>query len=52
MAQSDTAGQQLLSRLEGRKCEFCSDGTLVRGIFKGNAAVICEECDTPAAQSW
>lgn len=51
MAQTET-GQQLLVRLEGRACAFCDDGTLERDEYKGNNAVVCDECGTPTVQSW
>jgi hypothetical protein len=42
----------VLSVLEGNPCTFCGDGTLVRSSYKGNAAVICDDCRTPGAQMW
>ncbi len=33
--------------LVGQSCAHCESGELVRGSFKGNVAVVCEECDAP-----
>lgn len=38
--------------LRGTTCSFCQDGTLVAGEYKGNDAMICESCETPAVQLW
>lgn len=43
---------KLLSLLEGRSCNHCSDGTLERGNFKDNRAVLCDTCETPRVQVW
>lgn len=42
----------VLEQLEHHSCEFCSDGSLVRATFKGNDAVVCDCCGTPAVQFW
>lgn len=42
----------LLEQLEHCSCKFCSDGALVRATFKGNDAVVCDCCGTPAVQLW
>lgn len=42
----------VLAALEGDACSFCDAGTLVRGEYKGNAAVVCDDCQTPGAQLW
>ncbi|MDQ2049980.1 HVO_A0556 family zinc finger protein [Natronolimnohabitans sp. A-GB9] len=46
------ADRQLLAALEGQACPYCTDGTLERGIYKDNQAVVCESCDTPRVQLW
>ncbi|WMT07495.1 hypothetical protein NP511_00480 [Natrinema thermotolerans] len=33
-------------------CTYCEANALVRDTYKGNAAVVCEDCGTPAAQFW
>ncbi|WP_338042913.1 HVO_A0556 family zinc finger protein [Natrinema gari] len=43
---------KLIDELTGRPCSFCDDGSLMSGSYKGNRAVICEGCETPAAQLW
>ena len=43
---------KLVEQLTGQPCAFCDDGTLTSGRYKGNKAVICEGCETPAAQLW
>jgi len=42
----------LLDGLAGDDCRWCATGTLARREFKGDAAVVCENCDTPAARVW
>ena len=49
---SAAVGHPVLAALEGNACSFCDTGTLVRDCYKGNAAVICDECQTPGAQVW
>lgn len=44
----------ILHDLEGEDCpsdEQCS-GTLKRGTYKGDEAVICEDCETPVVRLW
>lgn len=52
MAKSQSAGRQMLSLLEGRSCGFCDGGALERAEYKGNEAVVCDQCGTPRAQLW
>ncbi|EFW93245.1 hypothetical protein ZOD2009_05257 [Haladaptatus paucihalophilus DX253] len=47
-----TTEQGVIGRLEGEECHWCSDGELVRDTYKGNEAVVCDTCETPAAQIW
>lgn len=47
-----SAQGDLLARLEGRPCNHCEDGTLERSVYKGNGAVVCDECEMPHAQLW
>ncbi|WP_174811821.1 HVO_A0556 family zinc finger protein [Salinadaptatus halalkaliphilus] len=44
--------RRLLDVLEERPCSFCETGTLERGLYKGNNAVVCDNCGTPRAQLW
>lgn len=49
----DTDERKLMAILEGRSCPHCEgDGTLERGEYKGNTAVICDGCETPRVQVW
>ncbi|EMA40228.1 HVO_A0556 family zinc finger protein [Halobiforma nitratireducens] len=49
---SDDRGT-VLAALEGRSCPHCDgDGTLERGEYKGNEAVLCDGCETPRVQVW
>ncbi|WP_191967162.1 MULTISPECIES: HVO_A0556 family zinc finger protein [Haloferax] len=41
----------LLNRLDEDNCSFC-DGDLVVSTYKGNDAVVCDECGTPTIQLW
>ncbi|MFC6768686.1 HVO_A0556 family zinc finger protein [Natrinema soli] len=45
-------GETLLSRLEGNSCPQCTAGTLERGTYKDNVAVVCPACETPQVQLW
>ncbi|WP_459808223.1 HVO_A0556 family zinc finger protein [Halopiger thermotolerans] len=42
----------VIEGLEGSQCSFCNDGQLVQERYKGNTAVVCENCHTPNAQVW
>lgn len=41
-----------LAQLEQDSCAFCAGGTLVRERYRGNDAVVCDQCGTPAMQLW
>jgi len=49
---SPETSESLLATLVGDDCRWCADGTLERGEFKGDDAVVCDECGTPAARVW
>ncbi|UPV75209.1 hypothetical protein M0R89_03850 [Halorussus limi] len=49
---SQDASTPVLAALVGDECSWCAAGTLAREEFKGDAAVVCEECGTPAARVW
>ena len=49
---STAVGDSVLAALEGKTCSYCNTGTLARGEYKGNAAVVCDDCRTPTAQLW
>lgn len=42
----------LLSRLDGTSCPHCTGGTLERGTYKDNEAIVCPTCGTPQVQLW
>lgn len=44
--------RRLFEQLADQECGFCSGGSLVRAQFRGNDAVVCEECGTPAVRLW
>ena len=49
MQDVDTRGHgHLLSTLVGSGCQWCPSGRLRRDEFKGQTALVCEECGTPA----
>ncbi|WP_175607220.1 HVO_A0556 family zinc finger protein [Natrinema saccharevitans] len=52
LTNDETGTYPVLEALEGERCSFCDRGRLVRGSYKGNAAVICDTCETPGAQLW
>ncbi|MFC4447500.1 MULTISPECIES: HVO_A0556 family zinc finger protein [Halorussus] len=49
---SEDAAEPLLVTLAGDDCRWCASGTLAREQFKGDDAVVCEDCGTPAARVW
>lgn len=49
---SQDASESLLATLVGGDCRWCATGTLAREEFKGDAAVVCENCGTPAVRVW
>lgn len=49
---SPEADDSLLAALAGDDCRWCATGTLSRRQFKGDDAVVCEDCGTPAARVW
>lgn len=52
MSDAQSQAETLLTTLEGRSCEYCDDGTLERGTYEGNRAVVCTECGAPSVQLW
>lgn len=49
---SEDADEPLLVALAGDDCRWCGDGTLARETFKGDDAVVCADCGTPAVRVW
>jgi hypothetical protein len=49
---SKATSDSVLAALVGDDCSWCATGALTREEFKGDAAVVCEECGTPAARVW
>lgn len=45
-----TRCDELYESISEKTCQYCG-GDLVIGGFKGDRAVICDECDTPAART-
>ncbi len=43
--------REVLALVEGTECAYCQ-GTLVSAQYKGNEAVVCDDCGTPAVQIW
>lgn len=52
MSHAEAGQRDFLDLLIDRSCFDCEDGTLERDTYKGNEAVVCDECGTPRAQSW
>ena len=52
MTSAQPSGRQVLRRLAGRECPLCSAGELVESTYKGNRAVVCDDCGTPQVQFW
>ncbi|WP_324618165.1 HVO_A0556 family zinc finger protein [Haloterrigena salifodinae] len=48
----EATDRELLARLEHCECTYCRDGSLVRDQYKGNTAVICDQCGVPSVQLW
>ena len=49
---SQNSPEPLFAALVGDDCRWCATGTLAREAFKGDDAVVCEDCGTPAARVW
>lgn len=49
---SATDRDALVTKLSGRDCNYCDDGTLATGTYKDNTAVVCDDCETPVLQLW
>lgn len=47
MAQAPAERSRILAELEGRSCNYCDAGELVKERYKGYDAVVCENCDVP-----
>ncbi len=41
----------LFSGMDQKECQYC-EGTLERGTYKSEPAVVCDECGTPALRVW
>ncbi|WP_276255504.1 HVO_A0556 family zinc finger protein [Halomontanus rarus] len=52
MAQAETRVEIFLEALESRSCTYCDEGSLERSTYKGNEAIVCEECGAPEMQFW
>ncbi|SNZ15974.1 hypothetical protein SAMN06269185_2664 [Natronoarchaeum philippinense] len=46
--------RSVLQKLEGKECPWTEDctGTLERGRYKGDEALVCPDCDTPIVRIW
>ncbi|WP_170977271.1 HVO_A0556 family zinc finger protein [Halorussus salinisoli] len=44
--------EPVLAALVGDDCSWCASGALAREEFKGDAAVVCNECGTPTVRVW
>lgn len=51
-ATSQDASESVLAVLAGTDCDWCGAGTLVREEFKGDDAMVCDDCGTPAVRVW
>lgn len=43
-------GEAILETFDGATCPRCADGELTRDRFKGDEAVVCPACGTPAVR--
>jgi|AntRauMinimDraft_3_1070383.scaffolds.fasta_scaffold00410_9 hypothetical protein len=41
-----------LASIQQGTCSYCGGDALTRERYKGNDAIVCGDCDTPAAQFW
>ena len=46
------ASHVIIDQLTGQSCTFCDGGRLNSEKYKGNQAVVCEDCGTPIVQLW
>lgn len=49
---AETAGPSVIDVLRHTECRWCTSGTLDLARFKGNTALVCDECGTPGVQLW
>ncbi|MDQ2052609.1 HVO_A0556 family zinc finger protein [Natronolimnohabitans sp. A-GB9] len=49
---STTTTHPVITALRNSDCAFCEDGKLTEEMYKGNTAVVCDNCGTPGAQIW
>lgn len=49
---AETARTSVIAELRHTQCRWCASGTLLEARFKGNAALVCDECGTPGVQFW
>ena len=42
----------VIDRLADEHCPDCERGTLETAIYKGDTALVCDECGTPRARFW
>lgn len=53
MSQALSAGREtLVEKLRNRECQYCDEGSLSKDTYKGNTAIVCDNCETPALQLW
>lgn len=42
----------IIEELLGAECVWCELGELALEAYKGDTAVVCDNCGTPAARVW
>lgn len=48
-----TTTETIFEKLDDEDCQWDGcDGTLVRTTFKGDRALVCDSCGTPAIRIW
>lgn len=53
MSQAVSTGREaLVENLRNRDCQYCNEGSLSKGTYKENTAIVCDNCETPALQLW
>jgi len=49
---ANRTNRTVIAHLEDTPCLDCDYGTLEAAIYKGDVALVCDECGTPRARFW
>lgn len=52
LTEGKTQENLVKDELIGKDCTYCDQGTLREGVYKGNFAILCSACETPAYRTF